>query len=298
MPIITPKFEKHEAVIFDTITGLTWETQVRDGDPQQVVASVNIAMVGGFADWRVPSIQELETITDLSRMNPAVYPIFGAVPPGSYRSSTLSQRSPVETPSMYIWVTQSIDGRSVHEQPRANTHMRLVRSSWAPPPIVIVDDATAQQGKVLWKRYRESMNMTPRDAVVFAAQDRTGGRAWRLPTLQEALNRMDRTLTTYPVINTHIFPLVPLEPMWTSTPALDVGHNNFFWGVDPNGMSQPIPPQFAMPVWLVSDTTDVSVPIPTPVPTPIPVPTPVPVPVPTGETLEQFRKRLIAFINA
>ncbi len=44
--------------------------------------------LGGKTDWRLPSMDELETIIDFSQFNPAINPVFSCRPNGYWSGST------------------------------------------------------------------------------------------------------------------------------------------------------------------------------------------------------------------
>ena len=128
----------------DNVTGLVWEVKTADGglrdqqwsytwfdsvhnyggnqgtanggdracktsgrcDTEKYVADVNATRLCGFADWRMPSVYELESIVHLGRSNPAIDP--------AYFPNTLSSRfwsgSPVARGSFDAWWVRFSDG--------------------------------------------------------------------------------------------------------------------------------------------------------------------------------------------
>src|ERR1035437_5292865 len=64
----------------DDNTGLVWavktpqnmEDAVFWAETEKYAAQVNTAKLGGYSDWRLPTIKELEGISDFSRMGPAI----------------------------------------------------------------------------------------------------------------------------------------------------------------------------------------------------------------------------------
>ncbi len=60
-----------------------------------LVASLNVACLGGQCDWRVPTIAELQTITPIPcSEDPCIDPIFGPTGSGFYWSSTDEPENP------------------------------------------------------------------------------------------------------------------------------------------------------------------------------------------------------------
>jgi uncharacterized protein DUF1566 len=70
-----PRFTVTGDVVQDNVTGLTWtrknvsEKRLNRSDAKAACAA---ARVGGFEDWRLPTIQELLTLVDYSRASPAI----------------------------------------------------------------------------------------------------------------------------------------------------------------------------------------------------------------------------------
>jgi hypothetical protein len=66
--------------VTDTTTGLMWQKETAPGTYtwQQALeyAESLIFPLNGYSDWRLPNINELQTLLDHSNFNPAIYPIF------------------------------------------------------------------------------------------------------------------------------------------------------------------------------------------------------------------------------
>jgi hypothetical protein len=78
--------------VLDTKTGLTWMRAPIDNPLDWVSANTYCTDLtfGGSSDWRLPTIKELATLIDDSRMGPAVDPdAFPAMPSASFWSATL-----------------------------------------------------------------------------------------------------------------------------------------------------------------------------------------------------------------
>ena len=92
--------------VTDHQTGLIWQ-QADDGiardwaNAKQYCADL---VLGGKADWRLPLIDELQTIIDYSRVHPAMNPVFGW-----HLSHHWSNSTSVSSPD-YAWVVAFDDG--------------------------------------------------------------------------------------------------------------------------------------------------------------------------------------------
>jgi hypothetical protein len=80
-----------DGTVTDDHTGLMWEKLSDDGSIHDKdnaytwtnavttkIAALNTALFGGHDDWRLPTITELQTLTDFGRTNPAIDPTFTA----------------------------------------------------------------------------------------------------------------------------------------------------------------------------------------------------------------------------
>lgn len=132
--IETARFEKiHDAggvhiITRDNATGLEWQAtpfpeRMTLDDATAVCSALSL---GGHSDFRVPSIDELETIRDRSRFDPAIdIDAFPGCPSAWFWSSTLHAYAPSE----FAWVVLFYHGHSYHDH-RDNDHrVRAVRGA-------------------------------------------------------------------------------------------------------------------------------------------------------------------------
>jgi hypothetical protein len=118
-----------DGTVTDTGTGLMWQQATAPGTYSWIQAivyceSLNLAT---HTDWRLPTAQELETLTDKSRYNPAINTTyFPDTVAGFYWSSTTFASS-----SYYAWLLEFYDGQDgggVYAYGKAgSSHVRAVR---------------------------------------------------------------------------------------------------------------------------------------------------------------------------
>jgi hypothetical protein len=96
-PAFAVYVDNKNGTVTDTRTGLVWQ-QADDGVARTWADAgpyCENLVLGGYGDWRLPRIDELETLVDYSRYDPAIYPVFSdrsaitgrAVPPPSTRTT-------------------------------------------------------------------------------------------------------------------------------------------------------------------------------------------------------------------
>ena len=102
-----PRFEEKGEVVCDRLTGLFW-TKKADLAPglttwEEALALVKGLKVGGFSDWRLPNINEFESLVDCSTHSPALpfgHPFEGVRE--FYWSSTTSYYEPTWAWALYL----------------------------------------------------------------------------------------------------------------------------------------------------------------------------------------------------
>ncbi|UPG89313.1 DUF1566 domain-containing protein [Luteibacter aegosomaticola] len=87
------------SIVTDSKTGLMWsQANVgAKGNFEKAEKAVAECRLGGHADWRMPTREELESILDLTRSDPAIDPVF-ACDSSWYWSSTAVASAPA-----YAW---------------------------------------------------------------------------------------------------------------------------------------------------------------------------------------------------
>lgn len=288
-------------------------------EAQAYLAALNDAKVGGQTNWRLPNIKELEQLIEYGRINPAVNTdYFTSVPIGKYWSKT-------QDTSSGFWTIDTSSGMTSTEPTTARCFVWAVSGVEQPlHDYFVIDSNTVIDNRtgLTWMRAYERIDPNHIDdgssRVNWMRRDEAAPllvNGWRLPEVYELRGIIDESRYT-PAIDTSVFLATPFQGQFlTATRALDANHNaNQWWRVSSDvGVALPGDDGRGY-VWLVRDSgTPVPVPTPAPTPAPTPVPTPaptappqptpepLPVPMPTlpppGETLAQFKQRLIAFIN-
>ncbi len=113
-----PRFyvEKTDGTIRDKRTALSWERASDDGsihdkdnayswsDAFGKIAALNAAAFAGYTDWRLPSVNELETIIDRGTFFPSVSPAFNT---NCAPACTVFTCSCTVSASMIYWTSSS-----------------------------------------------------------------------------------------------------------------------------------------------------------------------------------------------
>ncbi len=131
-PWPSPRFTQSGPVVLDLLTGLEWTAEakcsrgrVKWEEAFDVVESLNRDGLGGLKKWRLPTIRELESITDMGAHSPAIargYPFKNVQE--WYWSSSSSAYDPA-----HAWILETTDGHiNVHEKDAPTAHVWAVRS--------------------------------------------------------------------------------------------------------------------------------------------------------------------------
>jgi hypothetical protein len=122
-------FDNGDGTVTDHNTGLMWQQDTAPGtyNWQQALSYCENLTLADYNDWRLPDVNELQSLVEYSRLNPAIDPVF------SNTVSTLSfgYWSSTSTPFYpeYAWCVYFYDGL-VGDDPKAWTgwYVRAVRA--------------------------------------------------------------------------------------------------------------------------------------------------------------------------
>ena len=131
---VTPSYTRDDAkeVVIDNITGLMWQddsdakTVTKDWDDAKAYCQ-NLTL-GGYKDWRMPNIKELESITYREKVKPAIYAVFlNVAPDDQYWSSSYAEYVYVSSMG-YFTVYSGNGGVSMYKKDRGH-YIRCVRNN-------------------------------------------------------------------------------------------------------------------------------------------------------------------------
>jgi len=116
-------------VVADSATGLAWQDDYSDNAGEIKSATWQDALVyceelslGGKNDWRLPNYNELFSIVDTSRYNPAISSVFTNVTSHYYWSSTTNASD-----TSYAWVVHFNGGGDFWGSKSYENYVRCVR---------------------------------------------------------------------------------------------------------------------------------------------------------------------------
>jgi len=266
------------STIFSTIYTYVFPTLVEIDAPSNTEGyktAVNGMSLCGFTDWRLPTADELHSL-----VNVATFPL-PAIDndwfPNTQRADYWTS-SPSFVMASNAWKVSFWDGgvfynKYSYDEPfYGDRHIpyfvRLVRGAatgsasrftYGNGGAEVIDAQT----NLIWRRCVEGMSWNgltcvgldsryTREQALTQAQSQTG---WRLPNVKELTSIVDRS-TSSPSFNLSVFPLTPLNGLWTATPF--VGFDTSIqggWYVD--GVSGAsllmLSPSFQFPIRLVKD---------------------------------------------
>jgi hypothetical protein len=113
-----------DQTITDNVTGLMWQAGVSAQALSwaQAVAYCPTLTLGGFSDWRLPSVIELVSIVDFGLKNPSINPLFAGMARGFWSSSPVPGSSPAQA-----WNVSFYDGTTNATDASLTNLVRCVR---------------------------------------------------------------------------------------------------------------------------------------------------------------------------
>ncbi|MEY3321925.1 MAG: hypothetical protein RLZZ417_1508 [Bacteroidota bacterium] len=212
--------------ITDTVTGLMWQ-QVDGGEVtfDKAVIYANDLVLGGYSDWRMPSVLELNSLLNHDKNNPALNTTFFTATAAQYWWSGQKQVNDANK----AWCANAgggIGNHPINETVSAGGtkkfHVRAVRDISTPTTIPnrFVDNkngtTTDQLTGLIWQQIPTD-SMTWEQALITAENLVSGGSSqWRMPNIKE-LQSISEVSIYNPSISKTYFNGISTAWYWSST---------------------------------------------------------------------------------
>ena len=123
---LSHNYSRNNEMVTDHVTGLIWqdneEAKRVSKNWESAKSHCSSLVFGGYSDWRLPSINELLSIRDLGKYNPAINSIFDNVTSSFYWSSTTDASD-----SSNAWNVYFNYGLDYHSDKGVELYIRCVR---------------------------------------------------------------------------------------------------------------------------------------------------------------------------
>jgi hypothetical protein len=225
---INPPFYQNNSngTITDTVTGLMWQ-QVDGGEMtfDNATTYASNLVLGGYSDWRMPSILELNSLLNHDKNNPALNTVYFSATAAQYWWSGQKQVNDANK----AWCANA--GGGIGNHPVSETisaggakkfHVRAVRDISTPTTIAtrFIDNkngtTTDQLTGLIWQQIPTD-SMTWEQALITAENLVSGGSSqWRMPNIKE-LQSISEVSIYNPSINKTYFSGISTAFYWSST---------------------------------------------------------------------------------
>lgn len=224
--------------VLDKVTGLQWERS-----PNQTTLTASNAFnrcnelgVGGFNDWRLPTLVELMTLVDFTVANPAIdAKLFPGTKSAKYWTAT---ERPTAGRVSYKWAVdfgngkpEFIDKTPTHLTRCTRTFQTTGEPVAAAERFVVDSDSGVVVDKytdLRWQRSFSPKLTGSTGCASFCAGLKTDGGNWLAPDIRQLMTLVDYTRTS-PATDPQPFPDVPIDSFWSTTQM--VSDQDYSWAV-------------------------------------------------------------------
>jgi hypothetical protein len=185
--------------VTDLNTGLMWQ-QADDGVERNwddAVAYCENLSHGAYSDWRLPRRNELVSIVDYGRCDPATDPVFGGQPDMYWSGSTFAQY-PENAWNAYLY-----NGSAYYYNKNFTSYVRCVRGWQILGEYVNNGNGTVTDTStgLMWQQADDGQTRTWQEALSYCeGLNLAGQTGWRLPDIRELNSLVDDT-RYWPTIN-------------------------------------------------------------------------------------------------
>ncbi|NCC24814.1 MAG: DUF1566 domain-containing protein [Deltaproteobacteria bacterium] len=245
--VVLPDSSISWLMVLDETTGLVWEVKTEankaDVHPWSVANSYcDTLSLGGYSDWRLPTMRELSTLADIGLAFPGPTIDTGFFP--HCRGSWYWSSTPYVGNTDYAWSMVFFDGYANYNNLYVNLHVRAVRAG--PPEGLgrfddngdgtVTDPATGLSWQKATMRKGPTESFTWEEALDACENlGLAGYMDWRLPNRNE-LQSLARYWRNTPAIDPDQFPDTLDEPYWTSSPYTGLATAAWFIGFGDGNM--------------------------------------------------------------
>ncbi len=216
-------------MVRDNVTGLIWEVKTDDGsihdkdesytwqNAQDVfIAELNSQKLGGFQDWRMPTVKELAPIVSPGERYPAAETsFFPRTQKSLYWSKTTYASNSAEA-----WFIEFNDGEINRANKSNSYHVRAVRGGFfgATNKFVINSNKTVTDTStgLMWQQENEFFAGWGSALLYCENLSLAGYDDWRLPTIKELQSIVGHEFYG-PSIDSEAFPVAKSAHYWSST---------------------------------------------------------------------------------
>jgi hypothetical protein len=226
--INAPSFtDNGDGTITDNVTGLMW--QKTDGGEmtfENAAIFCKDLILGGYADWRLPTCLELFSINNYGRVNPALFTSYFTTTTAEYWWCDKTR----EDDNTRVWVVNAGGGIGAHPKSETisaggtksfNTRAVRYHDMKETPKYHFTDNGdetiTDNYTGLTWQKIQSAATLTWEEALIYAESLVLGGKSdWRLPNIKELQSLNDESVCK-PSFNKTFFPGIGSGNYWSST---------------------------------------------------------------------------------
>jgi hypothetical protein len=218
-----------DGTVTDLNTGLMWQ-QAISGSPMDLDSANSYCSrlsLAGYSDWRLPAADELQSIVDYGKSNPAIDATAFPATQSSYYWSSIAYVNSTSSAWLVLFSNGGVSG----DGKRSIYYVRCVRGNSSVSSFTDNGDGTVTDNttRLVWQQ--AAADSRDWEAALSYCEGLTLANQsdWRLPNIKELGSIVDRSQSS-PAIDTTAFPGTQSSYYWSS--ATYVSDTSLAWRVD------------------------------------------------------------------